>query len=137
MKDPLLRGDQAHVGFAASVSGWLRLYVHQERQPGGLSQKQQARLASIDACSSLPVALGDNDARIRTLALASPGPRWVPGPEQVAAVHGAGHGDDPLKPESLLAALTHAAVLDIQAGHARELAHVRKVWTPRRLSPTS
>jgi hypothetical protein len=130
MKNPMLRGNAAPTGFAASVSGWLHTYLYQQRAAGSLTMSQLGRLNLIDSCSSLPVGLGDDDPRVRALALASPGYRWEPGPEQTAVVHGAAHKvpgeEQTLKPDDLLNALAHAAMLDLAAGHLRELSQVKK-----------
>jgi hypothetical protein len=137
-KDPMLRGNPAPSGYASSVSGWIQQHVAQERLANpSANMHVLARLNTIDGCSSAAVAAGDEDPRIRTLALASPGPRWTPGPQQVAAVQGAGHKpgsisgvsgevDDLLTGDRLLDTLAHGAMLDMQAAHQTELATVRK-----------
>jgi hypothetical protein len=137
-KDPMLRGNPAPSGYASSVSGWIQQHVAQERLANpSANMHVLARLNTIDGCSSAAVAAGDDDPRIRTLALASPGPRWIPGLHQVAAIHGAGHKagsisgvsgepDDRLTGDKLLDALALGAALDLQAAHATELSAVRK-----------
>jgi hypothetical protein len=133
--DPMVRGDAAPAGFASSVSGFLQAYVAQQRlEHPGASMNTRARHNVLDGCSSAPVAAGDDDPRIRVLALASPGPRWNPGPQQLAAVHGAGHkpgslsgeANDKLTGDKLLNALALGAALDLQTLHAREVSQVRK-----------
>jgi hypothetical protein len=130
MKNRMLRGNAAPTGFAASVSEWLRTYVYRQRS-AGVTINQRARLDMLDSCASLPVGLGDDDPRIRAIALASPGNRWEPGQNRLAVIDAAGEripGDDAptLKPDDLLAALTHAAALDIALAHGREIAHIKK-----------
>jgi hypothetical protein len=133
--DPMVRGNAAPAGFASSVSGFLQAYVAQQRlEHPSASMNTRARHNVLDGCSSAPVAAGDDDPRIRVLALASPGPRWNPGPQQIAAVHGAGHkpgslsgeANDKLTGDKLLNALALGAALDLQTLHARELSQVRK-----------
>ena len=71
MKNPMLRGNPAPTGFAASVSGWLRTYVYQQRSVGGgVTTNQRVRLDLLDSCASLPIGVGDDDPRLRTLAMA-------------------------------------------------------------------
>jgi len=137
-KDPMLRGTAAPAGFASSVSGWIQSFVAQQRlENPSANMNVLARLNALDGCSSFPVAMGDDHPAIRTLSVASPGPRWAPGPQQIAAIQGAGHKagtisgvsgepDDKLTGDKLLTALAHGAVLDIQAAHVRELRQVRK-----------
>jgi hypothetical protein len=130
MKNPILRGNPAPIGYAASVSGWLNVYIWQARQSGGLSITAQERLNRIDACSSLPVAVGDDDPRIRLLALATPGSKWEPGREQKAVIDGAGHhvpGETvTLDPDEFLNALALAAALDREAAQRQEIARIKQ-----------
>lgn len=122
----MIRGNPAPPGFAASVSGWLRVYVMQERTANpSAARTTRERLDVIDACASTPVGVGDADPRIRILALANDGPRWEPGQEQTAVIHAAGHKGE-ANGDKLLNALAHAAVLDMQRTHYRTLERAKK-----------
>lgn len=131
----MIRGNAAPAGFAASVSGYLRLHVTRERLSNhGMTINAKGRLDVIDSCSSTAVAVGEDDPRVRILALASPGGKWSPGPEQVAVVQACGHkagslvgeANDALTGDLLLAALAHAAVLDMNVVHHKEMSRLKK-----------